>query len=109
MKKHCFANLSLKEVKNFIETHNNVAFGVLNKNGTKVNAGPVLPKSVKLSIKKNGKTLIVDYYNINSYGNDIEIIDYSTPAIITLKRTDLYIGCVGSKDEDDFERFKIGF
>jgi hypothetical protein len=107
MKNHCFSNLSLREVKNFIENNENVAFGFLNKKGTKVEASPILPKSFKLSLSEDGKELSVEYYTLKSKGNKIEVVDFATPCIMEFKKTELYIGCVGSKNEDDFNVFNI--
>lgn len=107
MKNHCFANLSLEEVKDFIESNDNVAFGFLNKKGTKVKAGQVLPKSFKLSLSENGEELNVEYYTLKSKGKKIEVVDFVTPCIMTFKKTELYVGCVGSKNEDDFNLLNV--
>lgn len=107
MKHHCFSNLSLRKVKEFIENNENVAFGFLNKKGTKVKAGQILPKSFKLSLSKNGKELSVEYYTLKSKRSRIEVVDFATPCIMEFEKTELYIGCVGSKNEDDFNVFNI--
>jgi hypothetical protein len=107
MKEHSFSNLSLAEVKLFIESHETAAFGFLNKNGKKVDAGPIIPKSFNLSINEAGDEMCVEYYTLKSKGDSIEVVDSKTPRTLNFKKTELFIGCVGTKDKDDFKLFKI--
>lgn len=106
MKKHSFKELSLEEVKSFIETHENVAFGFLNEEKTKVEpAGQTMPNGTKVKLRKKEMDFL--HYTLKPKVVNIQIVDYDTPCIMEVRKDELFIGCVGSGDADDFENFVL--
>ena len=104
MKKHSFSNLTPKEVKDFIETHKNVAFGFSNKKKTKVEpAGQIIPDGTE--VKLHEKSIEILHYTLKPKVVNIEIVDFITPCIMEVRKDELFIGCVGSGDADDFKNF----